>query len=64
MDYQRFIARIYELKRKCPADYAVYVTTPQEEPGAAPMQELDGYSCRIIGRVEDPLETLYRAWIE
>ena len=56
-----FESRIKELKLRCPDDYAVYVTTPHEEPGACPIDEL-GPKRRIIGKVGYPTEKLYAAW--
>ena len=57
-----FSDRIKDLKSLCPADFAVYVTTPGEEPGACPIDELDSPR-RAIGRVGDTAEKLYKAWI-
>lgn len=57
-----FKNRIKELKLRCPDNFTVYVTTPGEEPGACPINELDP-SRRAIGRVGDSLEKLYTAWI-
>ena len=57
-----FASRIKELKSCCPADFAVYVTTPGEEPGACPIDELDPPR-RMIGKVGDTTEKLYTAWI-
>lgn len=57
-----FLNRIKSLKSRCPADYAVYVTTPQEDPGACPIDELDP-SRHAIGKVGDTAEKLYTAWI-
>ena len=57
-----FEIRIKELKSLCPADFAVYVTTAGEEPGACPQDELDPPR-RAIGRVGDTAEKLYTAWI-
>ena len=57
-----FELKIKLLKMHCPADFAVYVTTPQEEPGACPQDELDPPR-HAIGKVSDSLEKLYTAWI-
>lgn len=57
-----FKNRIKELKLLCPDDFVVYVTTPGEEPGACPIDELD-QSRHAIGKVGDPTEKLYTAWI-
>lgn len=57
-----FENRIKELKLRCPENFAVYTTTPGEEPGACPINELDP-TRHAIGRVGDPLEKLYAAWI-
>lgn len=54
--------RIKALKLLCPDDFVVYVTTPGEEPGACPIDELDP-SRHAIGRVGDPVKKLYAAWI-
>lgn len=57
-----FESRIKELKSCCPADFAVYVTTPHEEPGACPQDELDPPRRIMIGKVGDPTDLLYSAW--
>ena len=57
-----FASRIKELKSCCPADFAVYVTTPGEEPGACPIDELDPPRRIMIGKVGDPTDLLYAAW--
>lgn len=57
-----FEDRIKLLKLRCPADYVIYTTTPQEEPGACPQDELDPPR-RAIGKVGDPVKKLYTAWI-
>ena len=58
-----FTSRIKELKLRCPDDFAVYVTTPSEEPRACPADELDP-SRHAIGRVGDSVKKLYEAWID
>ena len=57
-----FENRIKALKLRCPDDFAVYVTTPGEEPGACPADELEPPR-RMIGKVGDSAEKLYTAWI-
>ena len=57
-----FTSRIKELKLRCPDDFTVYVTTPGEEPGACPADELDS-SRHTIGKVGDSVKKLYMAWI-
>lgn len=58
-----FENRIKALKSRCPDDFVVYVTVPHEEPGACPVDEVDS-SRHVIGRVGDPVDELYAAWID
>lgn len=58
-----FENRVKELKLRCPDDFAIYITTPGEEPGACPADELDP-SRHAIGRVGDSAKKLYEAWID
>lgn len=60
MDY-RFVERIKELQRTCPPEWAVYITTPHEMPGAAPADEL-AVTDSVLGKIGDDVHALYKKW--